>query len=1034
MNIKNRIISGILCASMTLSLSLAFAAPDDNEIQSYFYQISKGFSTIEDAKLDEPGIGKSLMEEYDCTEDEAKKYIEQFYNTYFDKDGKKIEPGEDNGDDDGKKEDNSNTEEITKPKASEEDTINYKVLCDLGLIDTDDLETALDLSADCTRGDFAKMIARILSNKYGLDGISPIYMFDDVAEEDALYPYLAACINENVVWGYGDGYYKPEQSVTLEEACAITVRSMGYQKEMEFRGNEITYYYKAKEIGLLKGIDAKVGETVTNAESIKLVYNALLSNIYTVLYDDGNATYFEGKPMIEQYMDMSWLDGLMTANDKTSVYSREDKLGKNEIMVDGVTYSTDDGKNLGQYLGRYVRIFYSLEESGVCAAVKPSSVKNKELFIDGGLIDRYEDGKLYYFENEESEKEKNVNITKDMHIIFNGAAISETYNPLIFTPQFGDIRFVGNGSGNDYDIVIINSYVPYLFNGTGSADPALRDNFEVQPTIKIDGDKTFEFIKDGEECTASEIVSDNVIMVATDKVKFVENGSKWYCLADADNSDYVTVIQNTQKLSGTVESVIGNGEKYKIGGNVYEISEYMQSMNFCKINDKYFSYPLVGSTIDATLDKDGKIISLKITVYDGKLQYAYLKSAKIVDSVDENSGEEAALFKVFTQNGEHLKLYGADKIKVFNLWDDGVSKVDETTYYAKKMDYTKLFNYFGGSIEKKLIKYALNSDGRISTLYLPESQYMSVKLGTDLNFYRGKGILSKYYSNSNRENIPQTWYYWSGAELVFIVPNDMDDTDSFKMGKISSIQDGGSIDLYDANEGGTPKVIVNTLKKVSNTGDGIHIWSSTIGILTEDVSESYDPKTDSIVLSMPVYTRSGGNFQKAKLKKCTYTITNVDMTTYKFTEEKDGDDMSMSEIPIKDLKKGDIVVLTDLNNDLVLEGCGIKARAERYIQEDGSLYIGSFYGGFRKMTQFSTAANLSTHGKVIKRSGNTLYIDDHTEYIRKYGVSANDEDGSVYIYDLKNGKIYPAVMADIQVGDYVMVFYGTISFVCVVRN
>ena len=86
------------------------------------------------------------------------------------------------------------------------------------------------------------------------------------------------------------------------------------------------------------------------------------------------------------------------------------------------------------------------------------------------------------------------------------------------------------------------------------------------------------------------------------------------------------------------------------------------------------------------------------------------------------------------------------------------------------------------------------------------------------------------------------------------------------------------------------------------------------------------------------------------------------------------------------------------------------------------------------MTQFSTAANLSTHGKVIKRSGNTVYINDNTEYIRKYGVSANDEDGSVYIYDLKSGKIYPAVMADIQVGDYVMVFYGTISFVCVVRN
>ena len=78
--------------------------------------------------------------------------------------------------------------------------------------------------------------------------------------------------------GYTDGSYRPDNAVTLEEACTAVLKLMGY-KMTELNGAfPNAQLNKASEIGLRTGLDRKQGEAMNYEDAAVLLYNALTAN------------------------------------------------------------------------------------------------------------------------------------------------------------------------------------------------------------------------------------------------------------------------------------------------------------------------------------------------------------------------------------------------------------------------------------------------------------------------------------------------------------------------------------------------------------------------------------------------------------------------------------------------------------------------------------------------------------------------------------------------------------------------------------
>lgn len=80
--------------------------------------------------------------------------------------------------------------------------------------------------------------------------------------------------NKEIIKGYQDGSFKPREIMKYEEAVAMMVRALGYEKEMESRRYPIDYFIKAYEIGILDNIEAEVGSPINYGIVSQLFLNS----------------------------------------------------------------------------------------------------------------------------------------------------------------------------------------------------------------------------------------------------------------------------------------------------------------------------------------------------------------------------------------------------------------------------------------------------------------------------------------------------------------------------------------------------------------------------------------------------------------------------------------------------------------------------------------------------------------------------------------------------------------------------------------
>ena len=139
--------------------------------------------------------------------------------------------------------------------------------------------TGQELGANITRGAFAKMLVSFSTYRESVDAQGTVgTLYRDVPGTSQWAPYIRIAVQQGWMNGYTDGSFRPDNTVTLEEACAAVLKLLSY-KTTDLTGSfPQAQLNKAQQIGLRDQLTCTQGQAMTYEQSTLLLYNALRAN------------------------------------------------------------------------------------------------------------------------------------------------------------------------------------------------------------------------------------------------------------------------------------------------------------------------------------------------------------------------------------------------------------------------------------------------------------------------------------------------------------------------------------------------------------------------------------------------------------------------------------------------------------------------------------------------------------------------------------------------------------------------------------
>ena len=139
--------------------------------------------------------------------------------------------------------------------------------------------TGQELSANITRGAFAKMLVSFSTYRESVGAQGTVgTLYRDVPGSSQWAPYIRIAVQQGWMNGYTDGSFRPDNTVTLEEACAAVLKLLSY-KTTDLTGSfPQAQLNKAQQIGLRDQLTCTQGQAMTYEQCTLLLYNALRAN------------------------------------------------------------------------------------------------------------------------------------------------------------------------------------------------------------------------------------------------------------------------------------------------------------------------------------------------------------------------------------------------------------------------------------------------------------------------------------------------------------------------------------------------------------------------------------------------------------------------------------------------------------------------------------------------------------------------------------------------------------------------------------
>lgn len=953
------------------------------------------------------------------------------------------------------------SELIEAPKLSGVDFVNVyeesfealrKNLLALGIF----TEADTDGDVILTRAEFAVLISKILNNGMDATDSAHRYEFKDVDSALLYAPAINMLSNYAIVEGDGNGYFYPENELKGGEAIIMLLNTLGYYEIAHIRGEgDAGYRNLAIDMKFTKDVPFSYEKTVDLKTAAKLIYRALHEKVAGDLYYSGeNVTFTQSdETLMHRYMDVLTIEGVVTANEYTSLYAADANTSENCIEInDNILLFTEADKEPYNYLGLYSRVYFR-EDSGKNTAIFIEALDNRYelLKINANDVERYDfnNRRLHYTENESSETE---DIPVDLAIIFNNELVEGNINEHYFTPDAGQLVFIDNNRDGKYDLLIIDSYSTYVVKSSVTNNNLnLYDELSMQDGLNLE-DKTIKVYKNNVKAAATDIAAGDIVFAATEKVTFEQAGTRTYQKLDTAGSEKIRLLASNYALSGRLESL---AEEYLYIDNVeYEYSKSFLAASEIGENSKAVNSRRIGVSVTGAYDLNGDIAWI-LRGSDENVKYAFL-----VRVAEGKTSFNPNVMKFFSQDGKMETAEFDNKVKVFTKWDSG--DINSSTYYSRNIGGKDIVTDVPGLIAnnktvRQLIRYKLNDEGKITQLYLAAADdrdyktdvplleenilYLSTKMEGDTSYFAfssgATGVMSSYFTYRKNmtygfkvphdENIEEEKYF-----RAFTPSND-------ESAPFTHNSKPNNLELYNI-DGGIIGAFLHYDTSISSTetdtGKLVTCGSSGPSLVIENVKMVKNEETDEFVPVIDAWNQN---------KLTTYTFVNADLVSNIAYTKKNGaeQDDTLSLIHPSELHKGDIIV-AHLNKFGEIDGFSVAHRpkytfdnlvngempmgAEKgytsshggyyYNSSSDHMYISGYHRG-RVAKTINGAPIVATQRTVTNDQGE----DEVTDVFRR--LILNSTQNQLLIYDYKNdtltltqGTRKCADFSQLEEGDY----------------
>ena len=557
------------------------------------------------------------------------------------------------------------------------------------------------------------------------------------------------------------GQFRPDDIITGEEALNAALRALGYGKYID----ALSLYEVARKTDMLSGISniSKDGIDEHTAEIILLnMLNA--KTVRVVGIENGDITLgSDGKILIEESYKISKDTGFLTQTTLNSL-SKTGIDKQDSIVVGGKKYPVSDGdeNDYLSFLGNEVDVYYNNENEIVLVA---KTEKNQTVTFPSDNAEMNDNYTLSFY-NEDSDKEQKFKLSNDYSFIYNDAQSSKSPQAILGNITDGRVELLDNNNDGRYEVFKI--YKPeYLFVKSKSrmnrqifdknSSENILDMYDDDINIHIEG-------RDGQQMRFLDISDGEV-----------------YETYSTEDKKLVSLKLMKNNISGKITEKGEDG--YTIDGKKYKATEYF---------DKYYADIVEqGKNYTFTISADGKLIAFSDA--ENKMKLGYISSVAWNDGFNDK-----LLIKMFTAD---------NRFEVFTV--DQKVTADEKTITASEV-YDKIVT--DGQVKTQLVGYDADDNKKLRSI-----DFAEVVKNTEPGIQKAEGDslreykfdVSSFYFKDN-VNLMYPSFNVTGTK-VFVIPNDINDKDVFRVTDYSYFGDGQSysnIRVYNLSESGSAEAVV----------------------------------------------------------------------------------------------------------------------------------------------------------------------------------------------------------------------------------
>ena len=716
---------------------------------------------------------------------------------------------------------------------------------------------------EISRAEFTKMIVYML----GLGELStPITTFEDVPQTHWANANIRTAYDLQIINGFDDGLFRPDDPVTYEQALKMVVCTLGYHPYAEQMGGYPNGYREQGSALNLTDAISNLGYSDNAPRGViaQIMFNALEVEKHESV---GGTWKASGKTLLNDYLNVEGLRGVLVGVGESTTtecnavldpgtMAVEDILTGEEHIIDFADHDITVTE-LIDYLGRTIQVYYRKDKlSNYKWLVEMSNEihKNSEVTINSSEILEINGNSITYRTSGQSKTQTARFDTANLSIRYNGRAVTNTdtfngtpfpaalnnlLNPSSSDFIYGSVRLVSNDNKDTYTMIDIYDYdVIVAQRALQTTDYRINDKTVASNYIALDPDSlyyTFTLTRNDNEVEPTKIAANDVVIYA-----------------ESLDGTFMTVKASSNSVSGRIDSLNTTKQTMSINGKTYNYSDYFEKYLTTKENKTLQS----GLQIKAYTDAFGTIQWGTITSTENYYPYAYV--------IDSQSEAEEYFLKLFAPSSTSVKTLTSStvyKVKSYKIAENAKLNGSKTSpaNIVSALTTTKDIpdaNATNDTAYNQFIRVGFNSSGEIDnviTVTVPATPTGN----TDASRLVRYGNAGTYKVTTNAvQDGTSTLYSIKSSTPLFVIPSDRSNTNGYaiKNALSSSSMTASSsyfIEAYDLNTSKYP-TFVATYGTNFQKGTPIS-YTSTFKLLAKDIEQKVDTALDEVFDMLTTY-------------------------------------------------------------------------------------------------------------------------------------------------------------------------------------